>query len=481
MSYTAANGTQETVTSVPTSAVTNVNDTPTGGVSINGTAVENGTLTAVTSALTDADGLGALSYAWLRDDVAISGATTSNYKLGDADVGKAIKLEVSYTDSHGTKETVVSAATSAVVNVNDTPYGGVSISGAKETGQTLFADTSALKDADGLGTLTYAWLRSGKDIAGAGASSYVLTGDDIGANIAVVVSYIDGNGTEESVVSKATSAIKNDGTTPTAFGDKLSFTAADEDIDAGAGADRVKGRGGSDTIDGSNGADTLIGGSGDDELLGGSGEDVLKGGAGSDLLEGGNGDDGLNGGAGSDSLWGCKGSDTLIGAKGADTLDGGSGSDVIFGGSGNDSLSGGGARDELDGGSGSDSLIGGGGDDQLVGGTGADRLMGSKGRDYLDGGKGNDILIGGSKADTFAMDVAWGGNDTITDMKGADTLIFYKKGDVLGSSAAEAFIIEYASVTEGGVFFDFGESTLLLEGVQSLEKLFDSVSFDYDL
>ncbi|WP_338082468.1 type I secretion C-terminal target domain-containing protein, partial [Donghicola mangrovi] len=209
-----------------TLTVTNVNDAPTGGVSISGTAVENGTLTATTSSLKDADGLGTLSYAWLRDGVAISGATASTYKLGDADVGKGIKLQVSYTDKNGTKETVTSVATSAVTNVNDAPTGGVSISGTAVENGTLTATTSSLKDADGLGTLTYAWLRDGVAISGATASTYKLGDADVGKAIKLQVSYTDGNDTKETVTSVATSAVTNVNDAPTG-GVSISGTAVE--------------------------------------------------------------------------------------------------------------------------------------------------------------------------------------------------------------------------------------------------------------
>ena len=54
--------------------------------------------------ISDADGLGAFSYQWLRNGAAIGGATASTYTLGDADVGTQISVRVTYTDGHGTAE-----------------------------------------------------------------------------------------------------------------------------------------------------------------------------------------------------------------------------------------------------------------------------------------------------------------------------------------------------------------------------------------
>ena len=84
--YTDGHGTAEAVASAATSSVTNVNDAPTGLVTISGTAQENQVLTA-SNTLADADGLGTISYQWQRDGGDVAGATGTTYTLGDADVG----------------------------------------------------------------------------------------------------------------------------------------------------------------------------------------------------------------------------------------------------------------------------------------------------------------------------------------------------------------------------------------------------------
>ena len=75
--------------------IANVNDAPVGVPTITGTVTEDQILTADTSGISDADGLGALSYQWLRGGAAIGGATASTYTLGDADVGNQISVRVS--------------------------------------------------------------------------------------------------------------------------------------------------------------------------------------------------------------------------------------------------------------------------------------------------------------------------------------------------------------------------------------------------
>jgi hypothetical protein len=64
-----------------------VNDTPSGTVTISGTATEDEVLTAGNN-LADEDGLGSFGYQWKRAGTVISGATSSSYTLGQADVGK---------------------------------------------------------------------------------------------------------------------------------------------------------------------------------------------------------------------------------------------------------------------------------------------------------------------------------------------------------------------------------------------------------
>jgi len=103
-------------------------------VTLTGTATQGQTLTASQS-LADADGLGAISYQWLANGSAISGATGSSYVLTEAEVGKTLTVTARYTDGHGTSESVSSAATAAVANVNNAPT--VPITGTAAQGQTL--------------------------------------------------------------------------------------------------------------------------------------------------------------------------------------------------------------------------------------------------------------------------------------------------------------------------------------------------------
>jgi putative intracellular protease/amidase len=116
--YTDNFGQAESVTSSATTAVANVNDPPTGAVTITGTAIQGQTLTAANT-LADVDGIpttgaGAIAYQWRADGTPISGATGSTLALTQALVGKAITVTAAYTDNFGQAESVTSSATMAV-------------------------------------------------------------------------------------------------------------------------------------------------------------------------------------------------------------------------------------------------------------------------------------------------------------------------------------------------------------------------------
>ena len=108
---------QETLTSEATAAVEPRPNSPaTGAPTISGTVRVGKTLTAETSDIADADGMsGAVFiYQWLADDADIAGATSDAYALVETDVGKAIKVKVSFRDDRNHQESLTSAATVAV-------------------------------------------------------------------------------------------------------------------------------------------------------------------------------------------------------------------------------------------------------------------------------------------------------------------------------------------------------------------------------
>ncbi|ODT80451.1 MAG: hypothetical protein ABS76_16055 [Pelagibacterium sp. SCN 64-44] len=223
VSYVDAGGAAETVASAATGPIADVNNLPTGAVTITGDATENQTLVADGSAIADADGMGALSYQWQRDAgggfVDITGATSASYTLTDADSLALVRVVASYVDARGAAESVISAATGPIIDVNNAPSGAVSVSGTPVASQVLTADTSALSDADGLGAFSYQWQRDAgdgfADISGATAASYALTSDDVASQIRVVIAYTDARGAHEEVISAATAPVTLSNSAPT--------------------------------------------------------------------------------------------------------------------------------------------------------------------------------------------------------------------------------------------------------------------------
>jgi hypothetical protein len=210
--YTDLKGTNEAVTSSATSAVQNINDAPTGLVTIAGAANQKETLT-VSNTLADLDGLGTISYQWNADGVAIKNATSDSFTLTQAAVGKIISVAALYTDVFGAKESVKSTGTAKIANVNDLPTGSIVIKGTVAKGQILTA-SNTLADSDGLGTLSYQWKSSSdgstwSSITGATKSTYKLVNADVLKYIKLTISYTDKLGTAESVTSSATSTVAN--------------------------------------------------------------------------------------------------------------------------------------------------------------------------------------------------------------------------------------------------------------------------------
>ena len=98
------------------SASAQSNNPATGTPTISGTAQVGKTLDAHTDGIADADGMAGatFSYQWLADDSDISGAASSSYIPVSADVGKTVKVRVSFVDDGDNEESLTSAATAVV-------------------------------------------------------------------------------------------------------------------------------------------------------------------------------------------------------------------------------------------------------------------------------------------------------------------------------------------------------------------------------
>ncbi len=201
------------------------NTPPVASVTITGTTIVGNTLTADTSASTDADGdTLTFTYQWFRADDAsgtnetmISGASAQTYTLTSNDVNKYITVKVVANDGTDNSSEVTASYAGPITSSNTAPVASVTITGTTIVGNTLTADTSASTDADGdTLTFTYQWFRaddaSGTNetmISGASAQTYTLTSNDKDKYITVKVVANDGTDDSSEVSAAYVGAISD--------------------------------------------------------------------------------------------------------------------------------------------------------------------------------------------------------------------------------------------------------------------------------
>ena len=197
------------------------NTAATGKPGITGTAQVGQTLTATVGTSADVDGLPNpfltdvnTSFQWIRvatdnTETNIASATASTYTLVTDDAGTTIKVKVGFADNYDYDEMLTSDATAVVSAAANTPATGApTITGTAQVGQTLTAGTTAIMDADGLTSVSYAyqWIRVATDntdtnISGATASTYTLVAADLGTTVKVRVSFTDDASNDETLTS----------------------------------------------------------------------------------------------------------------------------------------------------------------------------------------------------------------------------------------------------------------------------------------
>jgi Ca2+-binding RTX toxin-like protein len=450
-----------------------------GNVTISDTTPTEDQLLSVSEALTDPNGVvpGSIQFVWQAETapgVWTDVAAGPTFQPGDQEVGLRLRVMATFEDLLGARETVFSAPTAAVINVDDAPTGQPEISDTSPTeGQTLIASPGTIADPDGTTTavFSYRWqVLDGAvwtDIPGATTPSFTPDQAQVGLPIRVVVSYTDDRGTPTEVASLPTTVVGGL-LFGTAASDFMSGDAGDDDIAGGAGRDLLFGFAGNDTLRGQGSHDTLDGGNGADTLLGGGGRDILGGGDGVDMLRGNSGDDTLYGGAGNDSLYGDAGDDSLVGGDGDDAYfvdveddtieeEDGGGVDTVYSTSseywmganvenlyyiGDDDTwaSGNTLANHMYGGGGDDTLKGARGADTLFGGAGDDDLRGGRDDDRLTGGTGDDQLIGADGNDTFVFGADFG-DDRVSDFGvGQDSLDISELGITAATFASSVAI-----------------------------------------
>ena len=131
----------------PTPAPTPEPNTPaTGAPTISGTVQVGETLTADTSGIADADGLGnaVFEYQWIAEDTEVAGATSSTYTPVDADVGKTIKVRVSFADGNNNQEALTSEPTASVAPGSGPLVGFTVVDASDQTVVEILTDGGAL-------------------------------------------------------------------------------------------------------------------------------------------------------------------------------------------------------------------------------------------------------------------------------------------------------------------------------------------------
>ncbi|MBD5804304.1 Bifunctional hemolysin/adenylate cyclase precursor [Azoarcus sp. Aa7] len=339
-SYTDGFGTLEQISSEPTTAVINVNSTPTGVVAIDGLAAQNQTLTANTTNLADADGLGTLSYQWeVSTDGAtwatVAGATGSSLALTSANVGQYYRVAVSYTDGFGTQESVTSTTSEIVANqrgdANDNYIVGTSAA-------DLLAGGAGNDTIDGLASGDTMLGGTGNDtfyVDNAGDKVIEFANEGTDKVVTTLNTYALGDNIENLEFLSAYGSVNATGN---ALDNQLTVTGGywyNDTLNGGAGADTMSGVNGDDTYYVDNAGDVVIEGAGQGNdtaistvsyTLGANVENLTLSGAANVAATGNALNNVINGNAGSNVLTGGAGSDVfrfddaLNGVSNVDTL-----------------------------------------------------------------------------------------------------------------------------------------------------------------
>ena len=182
-------------------------------------AVENDELVIDTNSLADRDGMGSIQVQWqISDDgdnwMVLPGAIQPRFVPRDAEVGKFLRVQISYVDGQGNPEMMISPMSQPVRNVNDKPMGRPELRGEAKEDSVLAIDSSRISDEDGLGALSYIWQRSSErtnweNFPDQFKDTIRLTQSDVGFSYRAVVSYIDGFGTRETLVTDASEVVAN--------------------------------------------------------------------------------------------------------------------------------------------------------------------------------------------------------------------------------------------------------------------------------
>ena len=182
-------------------------------------AIEDDPLIIDASSVVDGDGVGSMQVQWQISDNGqvwsnLSGEIRQSFTPRERHVGRLLRVQLSYVDGQGNLETILSPPSSPVQNVNDKPNGAPQLVGAAMEEDALVVDTSMISDDDGLGNLSIIWQRSStktdwQAFPEVNGEVLPLQQRHVGYSYRAVVSYVDGHGTKELLVTSPSETVQN--------------------------------------------------------------------------------------------------------------------------------------------------------------------------------------------------------------------------------------------------------------------------------
>ena len=182
-------------------------------------AIEDDPLIIDASSVVDGDGVGSMQVQWqISEDGTVwsnlSGEIRQSFTPRERHVGRRLRVQLSYVDGQGNLETILSPASTPVQNVNDKPNGAPQLVGAAREEDALVVDTSMISDDDGLGNFSIIWQRSStktewQAFPETNGEVLQLSQRHVGYSYRAVVSYEDGHGTKELLVTSPSETVQN--------------------------------------------------------------------------------------------------------------------------------------------------------------------------------------------------------------------------------------------------------------------------------
>ena len=182
-------------------------------------AIEDDPLIIDASSVVDGDGVGSMQVQWqISEDGSawsnLSGEIRQSFTPRERHVGRLLRVQLSYVDGQGNLETILSPPSSPVQNVNDKPNGAPQLVGAAREEDALVVETSMISDDDGLGNFSIIWQRSStktewQAFPETNGEVLQLSQRHVGYSYRAVVSYSDGHGTKELLVTSPSETVQN--------------------------------------------------------------------------------------------------------------------------------------------------------------------------------------------------------------------------------------------------------------------------------